>query len=364
MKDGIQDLEALCAFQQSVIDGVAEPILVIGPDYQIRWMNRAAREFSSGDTAAEPSLCYQVSHRRETPCQGVEHPCPLEQVRKSNQPVAVIHQHYQVDGETRFVEIAASPLFGKDGTFQGIVESTHDITDRQRAEEALETAYEFQQTLIDGERQRIARELHDGLAQLLGYVNTKAMAVRLLLKNRQVEAAEKHLLQLEEAARELFVDVREAIIDLKMANQGDAGLADMLRDFTTQFSQLSGLEVDLSLYPATGGCPLPAEVRLHLLRIAQEALANVRKHAQATKAQVDLSCGDGILELVISDDGRGFDPDGVRDVHWPNIGLSAMRERAEVIGATFDLRSKPGSGTCITVRLAVDDLPLARSKEN
>jgi signal transduction histidine kinase len=86
--------------------------------------------------------------------------------------------------------------------YEGAVE---DITERKRAEEALEAARALQQSLIDEERQRIARELHDGLAQLLGYVSTKAMAVRLMLKNRQTEAAHQHLLQLEEAARELFV---------------------------------------------------------------------------------------------------------------------------------------------------------------
>lgn len=365
MKNETQDLEALCAFQQSIIDGVAEPIMVIGSDYQIRWMNRAAREFSSGDTYIEElSLCYRVSHRRETPCSGAEHPCPLEQVRELGQPVTVVHEHYQADGEPRFVEIVASPLWGEDGTFQGITESTRDITDRRRAEQALEAAYAFQQSLIDEERQRIARELHDGLAQLLGYVNTKTMAIRLMLKKRRMEAAEKHLLQLEEAARELFADVREAILDLKIARQGDASLADTLRDFTTQFSRLSGLPVELVLDPAVKDLSLAAEVELHLLRIVQEALANARKHAEATKAQVGLQLSDGALELTISDDGKGFDPDSIRAVHWPHLGLSSMRERAEAIGAMFDLCSKSGAGALITVHLVIGDLTSAQSKES
>jgi len=350
----LDNLEAAHAFRQAIIDGVAEPIMVIGIDYRVQLMNRAAREFSSGGAdASESLLCHQISHQRETPCDGVEHPCPLAQVHESGQPVTVVHEHYQANGERRLVEIIASPLWGADGTFQGIIESTRDITERVRAEEELEAARAFQQSLIDEERQRIARELHDGLAQLLGYVTTKAMAVRLMLKNRQTEAADQHLLQLEEAARELFVDVRQANLDLKMTGQSGAGLTATLKDFTAQFSRLSGLPVELAIAPAVESLSLTAEIELQLLRIVQEALTNVRKHASATNAWISLRINDGVLELTVSDDGQGFDPDHISTTHRPHFGLSTMRERAEAIGAEFDLDSEPGAGTRVTVRLSV-----------
>ncbi len=125
-------------FFQSILDGVNEPIMVIGADYHVKLMNRAARQFSIGcSKPLESLLCYQISHQRETPCDGVEHSCPLEQVRKSGLPVTVVHEHSQSTGERRFVEIIASPLWGTDGTFQGIVESIRDITERKRADEEL-----------------------------------------------------------------------------------------------------------------------------------------------------------------------------------------------------------------------------------
>jgi PAS domain-containing protein len=112
--------------------------MVIGADYRVKMMNRAAREFSIGDiVASEPVYCYQVSHQCEAPCSGIEHPCPMEQVRQSGQPITVVHQHFQANGEPRFVEIVASPLWEADGTFQGIIESIRDVTDRQEAEEVL-----------------------------------------------------------------------------------------------------------------------------------------------------------------------------------------------------------------------------------
>ncbi len=135
-KQAQETLEAAYAFQQSIIDGVAEPIMVVGADYRVKLMNRAAREFSYGDVhTTEPVFCYQVSHQCEAPCNGIRHPCPMEQVRQAGQPVTVVHQHFQANGEPRFVEVIASPLWGADGTFQGIIESVRDITDRKLAED-------------------------------------------------------------------------------------------------------------------------------------------------------------------------------------------------------------------------------------
>ena len=112
--------------------------MVIGADHQVRLMNRAAREFWAGDVdASRPLLCHEVSHQSATPCDGVGHPCPIEQVRESGQPVTLVHEHYRADGRQRFVEIVASPLSGADGTFHGIIEATRDITERKRMEEML-----------------------------------------------------------------------------------------------------------------------------------------------------------------------------------------------------------------------------------
>ena len=132
-KQAEEVLKAAYAFQQSVLDGVANPLMVIGADYRVKLMNRAAREFSGGDFGvSNPLFCYQVSHQRETPCTGLQHPCPIEQVRQSGQAVTVVHQHYQTNGQLRWVEIMASPLWGPDGVFQGIIESIRDITERRK----------------------------------------------------------------------------------------------------------------------------------------------------------------------------------------------------------------------------------------
>ncbi len=233
----------------------------------------------------------------------------------------------------------------------------HMADELQRHAREQEERGQVRQRAIVEERERIARELHDGMAQVLGYVSTKAMAARLMLKKQRSHEAEQHLLQLEEAAQRLFVDVREAILGLKMAGQNGIGLSTALREYTTQYHRLTGIPVDLSIDPAAESMSLPAETELQLVRIVQEALTNVRKHASARRAAVGLHRKNGTLELIVQDDGVGFDPDPARSAtrSQPRFGLGTMRERADAIGAHFALNSEPGAGTCICVRLKVLD---------
>ena len=139
LKAALNKLETVYAFQQSIIDGIAEPIMVIDANYQVKLMNRAAQEFSpQSDDTSEPKYCYQVSHQCEVPCKGRQHPCPMEMVRESGKSVTVIHEHTTIDGDVRFVEVIASPLWNANGEFQGVIEATRDITARKtQMEDAL-----------------------------------------------------------------------------------------------------------------------------------------------------------------------------------------------------------------------------------
>ncbi len=210
---------------------------------------------------------------------------------------------------------------------------------------------ELRQRAIVEERERIARELHDGLAQVLGYVHTKATAVRLLLARGQLPAAERQLAQMEEAARGLFVDVREAILGLRMTSRPDMHLPAMLREYARHFSELADLPVEVEISPSAEQLSLPLEAELQLLRIVQEALANVRKHANAHRVHVYVANGGPLVELAVCDDGQGFEPEQVRSNGRPHFGLGTMRERAEAIGAEFALESRTGSGTRVVVRM-------------
>lgn len=220
----------------------------------------------------------------------------------------------------------------------------------QAQEREAEVRAELKQRAIQEERERIARELHDGMAQILGYVSTKASAVRLMLKNKQ-EGAEEHLLQLEEAAKELFVDIREAILGLRMNGRGESGFVESIREYSIQYSRLSDIPVDLKIDPKIEEIKLDAEVELQLVRIVQEALANIRKHASASGAWIAIESVNGSVSLTVGDDGHGINQDRDFRGKSTHFGMSMMQERAEAIGAKFSIDSVPGAGTRITVQV-------------
>lgn len=203
------------------------------------------------------------------------------------------------------------------------------------------------------ERLRIAHEMHDGLAQVLAYVNTKAQAVREFLKTGRTEQAEQQLEQLAGAAREVYADVRESIIGLRAVAKGDRTLGEAIMAHVATFQNETGIECRLDVDPDLRLSPV---VELQLLRIVQEGLANVRKHARARSAEVMIARADGRVTVQVKDDGSGFNPAELGRSEFPRFGLATMRERAESLGGTMVLESMPGAGTTIVV-----DVPLPAS---
>ncbi len=230
----------------------------------------------------------------------------------------------------------------------------HMATELEQQIEEREQRHQLRQRAIIEERERIAREMHDGIAQLMGYVNTKAAAVRLLLMNGRLDEAQSQLNQLSEAAEVSFIELRASILGLRISDHEGHGFVATLQEFITKFSQMTGIQVDVSLPPQGVERFLPYESELHLLRIAQEALSNVHKHSSTKHAWVDLKRDDHLLELTIGDHGTGFNPEHPKDDHRPHFGLSTMRERAEAIGASFLVDAVPGRGTRITILLPLE----------
>jgi signal transduction histidine kinase len=201
---------------------------------------------------------------------------------------------------------------------------------------------------VTEERLRIAHEMHDGLAQVLAYVNTKAQAVKAFLGSGRAEEATRQLDQLAAAAREVYADVRESIIGLRSAAVPGRTVADLLQDYVDTWQIHTGVECRLAI---DGAPRLTPNAQLQLLRIVQESLANVRKHANATRVSLSLAQEGSALRVTVEDDGTGFKPGELGRAELPRFGLSTMRERAETLGGTFTLDSTPGSGTRVTVEL-------------
>jgi signal transduction histidine kinase len=194
------------------------------------------------------------------------------------------------------------------------------------------------------ERLRIAHEMHDGLAQVLGYVNTKVQAAKMYLTRGKPDEASTQLEELAVSARQAYVDVRESIVGLRTLPGSNRSLEEVLGEFLQQWRDQSGISTELNIDP---GLRLPTSVELQIVRIIQESLTNARKHARATVVRVDVHSRDGQLTVSISDNGVGFNPEATSRGEFPKFGLTTMRERASSIQGALDITSTPGGGTTV-----------------
>ncbi|MEW6046396.1 MAG: GAF domain-containing sensor histidine kinase, partial [Bacillota bacterium] len=215
--------------------------------------------------------------------------------------------------------------------------------------------HRLREAAVVEERYRLSREMHDTLGQTLGYLGMQAERIRRLLDDGRHAQAREELAGMAGAIQEAYLDVREAIDNLRLTADSPGGLAGALQQMVRDFSARSGIPAVARIEPPSGPCP--AEVQLHLLRMAQEALANVRKHSGATRVEVELSTAGGHLELSVADNGRGFDPGATSNGR--HHGLVAMRERARAIGAQLTIATGPGQGTRILVRVPLVEGRLA-----
>lgn len=202
---------------------------------------------------------------------------------------------------------------------------------------------------IIAERERIAREMHDSLAQVLATCHLRLCALERRHDVRDHEALVDEIAALGSITHEAYVDVREAILGLRESSHADRGLLASLRIYLEKFSHQTGLaghlETDL---PDDLGLAPGAEIQV--IRVIQEALTNVRKHAAATLAVVRVASDEQGVVLVVQDDGRGFDPE-LQAGRDDGFGLHAMRERMSLVGGTLSIHSTPGGGTRVVARV-------------
>jgi signal transduction histidine kinase len=198
------------------------------------------------------------------------------------------------------------------------------------------------------ERLRIAHEMHDGIAQVLGYVNTKVQAATEYIRRGKTDEGLEQLRQLAEAAREAYSDVRVSIVDLRTLPGPTRSFHDVLQEYIDRWQEQTAISTQLTVDPEVTLAP---GNELQLVRIIQESLANVRKHSRATSASVDVRMRDGKLRVAVTDNGIGFSQGTLSRGVFPRFGLATMRERAESIGGIFTIESTPGCGTSVCVEI-------------
>lgn len=204
------------------------------------------------------------------------------------------------------------------------------------------------------ERGRVARDLHDNLGQVIAFVSAQGQAVHRSLSQGDIPSADALVTRLVEAAQEADVDVRESITGLRLTLP-EHGLFPTLEDYLAQYEKNYGIETKLIKPEGSEVAGLDPQVETQLLSILQEALSNVRKHASARHVEVKFAIVPGWVNVTLSDDGTGFDPNAHPEAPGEHFGLRVMHERAEEIGGVLSVNSVPGQGTQVKVRVPIKE---------
>lgn len=200
---------------------------------------------------------------------------------------------------------------------------------------------------VSEERNLLAAELHDSIAQSLAFLNIQAQMLQDSLRREDMHEAQAELKHIREGIQESYDDVRELLVHFRMRVVGgnvDSAIVSALEKFEGQ----TGIHTQLERHGDVG--EMPTQNTVQILHIVQEALSNIRKHAQASEVYVSIERGEPCL-IRVRDNGRGFDPSAQDDGGGVHVGLSIMRERAHRIGGRFDIQSQLGQGTTVTLSL-------------
>jgi PAS domain S-box-containing protein len=310
-------------------------IWISGPDGRWTYLNKPWLRFT-GRTLRE-----EVGHGWTESL----HPADLEnclntynEAHPSQKPFVREYRLRRHDLSYRWISETAMPRFDKQGAFEGYTGSCIDITETRKAAERA--SHDLNQRLIraqEEERARLARELHDDITQRLA-----CFAIDIGRVERGLPLAE--LVTTVGAVREgiarLSDDVHALSYQLHPSLLSELGFADALRAECERFSKNESIPaaVNLSGVPTS----LSRDAQLGLFRIAQESLRNIVRHARATTVEVTLTRKDGGVQLVINDNGVGFEP---LKRNGMSLGLASMRERMRLLGGALDVVSAPGRGT-------------------
>ena len=207
-----------------------------------------------------------------------------------------------------------------------------------------------QYSAVLGERNRIAREIHDTLAQGLVGISVQLELVAKML-SRSTDAAKTHLDQARVLVRQNIADARSSVWDLRSQAQDNDDLPARLSNAAKQATANAGIQVQMQVSGTFR--PLPREVENNLLRIGQEAVTNAAKHGKPEQIDIGLKFDSDSVRLSVHDNGRGFDPENSMTAKDGHFGLLGMRERAQQINGRLNVTSNPGEGTEISIEVPI-----------
>lgn len=252
----------------------------------------------------------------------------------------VIHK----DGMPMTYEASLSALNDNRGIPSGRLIVVNDITQKKQEQQRyLDQQWKL---AVTEERERLARDLHDDLGQVLGFINLQAQGIRKELANAGIDIVSQKLDRLVNVSQEAHNDIREYIRSIRNTEAlGKDFMEGLLKDIN-RFEEQSGLKVKLDIPSGFTGDGLRPDIRINTLNIVREALNNTRKHSEADNVYIGFKISKEQLCVTVEDDGKGFD---IETNLTNRYGLNIMRERALDISAKIDIISAPGKGCRISL---------------
>lgn len=261
------------------------------------------------------------------------------------------------DKSARQYNLNLTKLRGRHDEVIGQLLLLHDVTEQKKAQTKVLEQQRVVATLQ--ERERLARELHDGIGQVLGYVSMQVQTALKWVRDGNKEKTEPLLERIVEVSRDAHADVRESILNLRAGSDQNWSLIPALKKYIDRFQANYGIRAELSISEGIGDHTFDPAAEVQLLRVIQEAMTNCRKHSGAHSLKVGLELDGSKACITISDDGRGFDAGQFEHGDSGHFGLVFMQERMEQIGGSLKIDSIPRGGTLLRL-----DVPIRKPLED
>ena len=264
---------------------------------------------------------------------------------------SVARIEFSVDDKdmTRVYDASFSFIFDRKGETIGRIAIVNDITEKIHQQQEL---LEQQRKLAAAdEQQRMARDLHDNLGQVMGFINMQAQGIRQELRNEGIDMVSNRIERLVDVTQSAHSELREYIRSIRNDSSAGIDLVLAINMSVNHFKERTGLSVKLDVSGAAESNDIKPNVRINILNIVKEALNNITKHAKATNVKIVLRFSPENIYVLIEDDGVGFNSMTSRSMDNTRFGLDIMKERAEKIGGVLSIDSAPGVGTRIILQI-------------
>jgi PAS domain S-box-containing protein len=265
----------------------------------------------------------------------------------------------RIEQSIRHYTLAISLLKDWWGFDSGRLLLLRDVTEQKQAQAKLIAQKQALATLK--ERERLARDLHDTLGQVLGYASMQVEAAAKLSREGRGEAAAMQLDRLGSMIRDAHAEMREYIMNLRTTPALHRPFITAVQQYLEAFTSNYDIQTDLTIGSSWNGTTFSPDTQMQIFRIVQEALTNARKHSKARRVHVKFESEDGRSFVTIRDDGHGFSLNNLETVYGRHFGLQFMQERAGQLGGTLQIQSTPGNGTEVVLEVPGKELEYARS---